>query len=261
MKKIFALFFATLLFFGCGNSQGDIPSGKVIVIGVDDAFPPLAFRDENGKLVGFDIDLAKETGKRMGVKFEFKPIDWNNKREELLSGNVDIIWNGLDITDERKEYMIFSNPYVEDRQIFLVKKGTAGGIRSERDLTDKIIATQAGAPSETYVRQDKYLQNHAKEIKTFTKFGVALEALKNGEIDVFICDEMIARYETRKNPGQLEIIEVKSDTPMKMGIGFRKEDTKLRDSVQKVFDEVIDDGTAKKISEKWFQADLIIHKL
>ena len=72
---------------------------------------------------------------------------------------------------------------------------------------------------------------------------------------------MIARYETRKNPGQLEIIEVKSDTPMKMGIGFRKEDTKLRDSVQKAFNEVIADGTAKKISEKWFQSDLIIHKL
>lgn len=260
MKKFLALIFATLLFFGCAGSQGgDIPAGKVINVGVDDSFPPMGFRNENGELVGFDIDLAKETGKRMGVKFVFKPIDWEKKREELLSGNIDMIWNGFNITEERKEYALFSKPYMEDRQIFLVKKGEAAGIRSERDLTGKIVATQAGATSETYVEQNEFIQHYAKEIKTFTRLTDALEALKNGEIDTFICDEIVARYDILSSPGNFEIIDVQSDFYTGIGIGFRKDDVKLRDAVQKAFDEIVADGTAKDISEKWFQADLIIH--
>ena len=263
MKKIFALFFATLLLVGCGgqNSQGDnVTSGKTIVIGIDDGFPPMAFRNEKDEIVGFDIDLARETMNRMGVKFEFKPIDWDKKREELTSGNIDIIWNGLNITEERKEYILFSKPYMEDRQIFLVKKGKAEGIRSEHDLTGKIVATQSGATSETYVNQNDVIQRSAKEIKTFTKFTDAIAALKNGEIDTFICDEIIARYDVLSNPGNFEIIDVQSDFYTGIGIGFRKDDTELHDAVQKTFDEVIADGTAKKISEKWFQADLILHR-
>lgn len=259
MRKILALFFVTMLFFGCGSSQSDIPAGKVITIGIDDGFPPMGFRDEKNELVGFDIDLAKETGKRMGVRFVFKPIVWSNKREELTSGNIDIIWNGFNITEDRKEYALFSKPYMEDRQIFLVKKGEAAGIRSERDLTGKIIATQAGATSETYVNENDFIQHYAKEIRAYTKFTDAMEALKNGEIDTFICDEIIARYETHNNPDNFEIIDVQSDYYTGIGIGFRKDDVKLRDAVQKAFDEVVADGTAKKISEKWFDADLILH--
>ncbi|MBR2520234.1 MAG: amino acid ABC transporter substrate-binding protein [Selenomonadaceae bacterium] len=261
MRKILTLFFTTMLFFGCGSSQDDIPAGKVITIGIDDGFPPMGFRNEKNELVGFDIDLAKETGKRMGVRFEFKPIDWSKKREELTSGNIDIIWNGLNITEDRKEYILFSKPYMEDRQIFLVKKGKAEGIRSEHDLTGKIIATQAGATSENFVNDNKFIQSHAKEIKTFDQFADALNALKNGEIDTFICDEIIARYETHNNPDNFEIIDVQSDYYTEIGIGFRKDDKELRDAVQKAFDGVIADGTAKKISEKWFHADLILHKL
>ena len=261
MRKIFVLLLATMFFVGCGSSQDyGIPSGKVITIGVDDAFPPMAFYNEKHELIGFDIDLAKETGKRMGVKFVFKPIDWDKKREELTSGNIDIIWNGLNITEDRKEYILFSKPYMEDRQIFLVKKGKSAGIRSEHDLTGKIIATQAGATSETYVEKNDYLQRTAKEIKTYTKFNDALEALKNGEIDAFICDEIVARYDTLSNPGTFEIIDIQSDFFTGMAIGFRKDDVKLRDAVQKAFNEVIADGTAKEISEKWFNADLILHK-
>ena len=261
MKKFFVLLLATMFLVGCGSSQSeDIPAGKVITVGVDDGFPPMGFRNEKGELVGFDIDLAKETGKRMGVKFVFKPIDWDKKREELTSGNIDMIWNGLNITEERKAYILFSKPYMEDRQIFLVKKGKAEGIRSERDLTGKIVATQAGATSETYVEQNEFIQRNAKEIKTYPKFTDAIAALKNGEIDTFICDEIVARYDILSSPGNFEIIDIQSDFYTGIGIGFRKDDTKLCNAVQKAFDEIIADGTAKEISEKWFHADLILHK-
>ena len=83
-----------------------------IVVGLDDNFPPMGFRDEKGQLVGFDIDLAKEAAKRLGVEVEFKPIDWNAKEAELTGKRVDALWNGLTITEERKKNNAFTAPYM-----------------------------------------------------------------------------------------------------------------------------------------------------
>lgn len=258
MKKFFAvlLILTAFILTACGTQN----TANVIVIGIDDEFAPMAFRDERGQIVGFDIDLAKETAKRMGVTFKFKSIDWNNKREEITSGNVDIIWNGLDINDERREYMIFSKPYMKDRQVLLVKTGNAQGLRSESDLAGKIAGVQAGANSETFINADEKLKSEIKAFKTYAKFGDAIDALKSGEIEVFVCDELVARYEMHAQPDQFELVPLLSGDVTEMGIGFRKEDVELRDRVQAAFDEIVRDGTAKKISEKWFQADLISFK-
>lgn len=256
MRKIFvvALVFITAVFTGCtGNSEK-------ITIGIDDEFAPLGFHNSQGELVGFDIDLAKEAGKRMGVDIVFKPIDWNNKRNEILSGNIDMIWNGLDITEERKEYMIFSEPYMDDRQILLVKKGTDQNIRSEGDLEGKRVGTQAGSTSDCYLNRESSLKKSLKDYHTYNKFGEVLDALKNGEIDVLICDELIARYEMNNHHDQFELVDVSIGSITEMAIGFRKDNDKLRDRVQKVFKDMIADGTASEISEKWFKADVIKHR-
>ena len=248
------LLLLTMLFTSCGE---DFTKTKKITIGVDDEFAPICFYNERNKLVGFDVDLAKEAAKRMKVDIEFKPIDWDNKREEITSGNIDLIWNGLDITDERKEYMIFTKPYMIDRQVFLVRRGNNSDIRSEDDLAGKIVGTQAGSTSDDYVSQHEDVKNKFKEYKTYGKFIDAISALKNDEIDVLVCDELVARYEVNKTPKQLELLNVKIGSIAEMAVGFRKDNVKLRDEVQKVFDEMIKDGTARKISVKWFQADVI----
>lgn len=250
MKKIFLLLMMMMIFAsGCGNEK--------FVVGVDDEFPPMGFRNENGELVGFDIDLAKEAAARLGVEFEFKPIEWNNKRAEITGGNVDMIWNGLDITDERKEYMLFSEPYMDDRQIFLVKKGDDQNIHAEGDLENKIVGVQAGATSETYLNENDALKKLLADMKVYVKFHDGLAALQRGEINVFICDESIARYEIHTNPDAFDIVDVTTGYATEVAIGFRKDKPELRDRVQKVFDDMVKDGTAKKISERWFQADLI----
>ncbi len=255
MKKLLTLLlFLTALVTGCGSTPN---ANNVIVIGIDDEFAPFAFRDESGQIVGFDIDLATETAKRMGVTFKFKPIDWHKKREEITSGNVDIIWNGLDVNDERKQYMLFSKPYMYDSQILLVKKGHRQDIRSEGDLIGKIAGVQAGAASETFINADEKLRREIKEFKTFNKLKDALDALKSGTIDVFICDELIARYEMRQHTDEFEIIPLLTGEVTEVAIGFRKDDVELCARVQKAFDKVVADGTAKKISLKWFEADLI----
>ena len=259
MKKFLTVILFSLLLFpiplisGCGGEQ----SARKIVIGIDDDFAPISFYNEKNELVGFDIDLAKEACERMGVAVEFKSIDWSKKREEIFSGNIDLIWNGLDVVDERKEYMIFTRPYMDDRQIFLVKKGNDLDIHSEGDLEGKIVGAQAGSTSEIYLNENEKLKNTLKEFKSYLRFKDGINSLKNKDIDVFVCDELVARYEMNTNPDQLEIVDVKTGYVTEVGIGFPKENAELRDQVQTVFDEMIKDGTAKKISEKWFDADLI----
>ena len=246
------------LITGCGGqSNDDTQTADKIVIGLDDEFAPMGFRNEQGRLIGFDIDLAYEAAKRMNVEIEFKPINWDKKREEITSGNVDIIWNGLDITEERKEYMIFTKPYMDDRQILLVKKDNDQGIHVEGDLEGKIVGVQAGSTAENYLAENDDLRKSFTMFKMYNRFQAALNALRDGEVDVFVCDELVARYEMNQRPDQFEIIDVKTGYVTEMGIGFRKDDTALRDRVQKAFDEMVADGTAKKISEQWFQADLI----
>ena len=266
MKKIILpILIMLMLVTGCIGKQGsdnvdDTKYDTKIIIGLDDHYAPIAFHDEKGELVGFDIDLAKEAAKRMGVQFEFKPIDWNKKREEITSGNVDILWNGTDITDERKEYMIFSKPYMDNRQILLVKIGNEKNIRTVSALEGKVVGTQAGSSSENYINETAELRNSFSEFKTYLNFKEAFADLDSGAVDALICDELAARYELSKVPTKFEVVEVTIGPVCEIGIGFRKKDTELRDRVQKVFDEMIKDGTARKISEHWFQADLIKYK-
>ena len=256
MKKIILLLMLAIFFSaGCGNDCSD---GKCkFIIGIDDEFAPMSFHNEQNELVGFDIDLAGEVAERMGAEFEFKPIDWDDKEAEITSGRVDMIWNGLDITPERKEYMIFSKPYMDDRQILLVRKDSDLEIHSENDLEGKVVCTQAGSTSYDYINNDETLKNSFKGYKVYGKFGIMLDALNSGEVDVIVCDELIARYEMNRNPDRFEIIDVKIGLITETGIGFAKKNIELRDKVQAAFDKVIADGTARKISVKWFQADLI----
>ena len=262
MKKFLATFIFTMVFLtGCGGVQVVSSDGKVkdsdkIIIGIDE-FAPMGFLDEHGNIVGFEVDLAKEAARRMGITAQFKQIDWQDKQAEITSGNVDMIWNGLDITDENKEYMIFSKPYMDNRRILLVKHGNPHDIRSEADLAGKIVGTQAGSNSESHVLKNAAVKDSFAAFKSYRTFKDALAALDGGEVVALIIDEIAARYEMVKSPNKFEPVEVTIGAATQFGIGFRKEDTALRDKVQSVFDDMIKDGTARKISEQWFQADLI----
>ena len=256
MKKFFTLLMILLVAIcaGCGDGAKE---PQKIVIGLDDGFAPMGFRDAQGNIVGFDVDLAKEAARRMDVAIEFKPISWNNKKLEITSGKIDMIWNGCDIMEEYKEYMIFSKPYMDNRQILLVRKGDTQGIHAEADLAGKVVATQAGSNSEDYIDSNPKLRDSFAKFITYNNVKEGFEFLSAGKFNVMIVDEIAARYEIMKNPDAFEIIEVTIGPVTEFGIGFRKDDVELRDRVQKVFDEMIKDGTAKKISEQWFQADLI----
>ena len=271
MKKIFTAVFLlmTLVFAGCGGGgsqpaqktdDGGTKDAKKIVIGLDDEYKPMGFKNEQNQIIGFDVDLAKEAAKRLGSEVEFKAIDWNSKEAELKSGRIDIIWNGLDITPERQENMLFSDPYMDNRQIVFVKRGNDQGIKTETDLAGKKVGTQAGSTAETYIDSQAELKGSFAEFKTYGDYVSAFMDLDNGRIDALICDEIVGRYNIKDRANDYEALNVQVGPMTEFGIAFRKDDTELRNKVQKVFDEMVKDGTASKISEQWFNADLLKKK-
>ena len=104
------------------NSWQAIKSRGTLVIGVDDSFVPMDFRQKDGKLVGFDVDLAKAVCKKIGLKPDFQTIDWSMKETELRNGTIDVIWNGYTKTKAREKKVAFSKPYLENDQILVTRK-------------------------------------------------------------------------------------------------------------------------------------------
>ncbi len=270
MKKIFLLatLILTMLFTGCGGEEtnnqpageGDSADIKKIVIGLDDEYAPMGFKDEQNQIVGFDVDLAKEAAKHLGCEVEFKAIDWSSKEAELKSGRIDVIWNGLDITEERKQNMLFSEPYMDNRQIIFVRKNDDLGIMSESDLAGKAIGTQSGGTAEEYFNDNPQVRDSLRELKTYGDYVAAFMDLENGRLDAVVCDEIVGRYYMSKHNETLDAIDATVGPVSQFGIAFAKENTALRDKVQEAFNAIVADGSAAKISEQWFGKDLLLKK-
>ncbi len=268
MKKIFlvAMLLTTMIFTGCGGGDNatktdgaNADGAKKIVVGLDDEYPPMGFKNDKNEIIGFDVDLAKAAAKKLGREVEFKAIDWNSKEAELKSGRIDVLWNGLDITPERKENMLFSDPYMDNRQIIFIRKGddANANIADENGLAGKAVGTQAGSTAEAYITGNDALKNSFKDFKTYGDYISAFMDLENGRLDAVVCDEIVGRYYMAKHADKIDAINVVVGPTSEFGIAFAKENTALRNEVQKAFDEIVADGTAKKISEEWFGADLI----
>lgn len=224
-----------------------------IVVGLDDNFPPMGFRDEKGALVGFDIDLAREAAKRLGAEVEFKPIDWNAKEAELGGKRVDVLWNGLTITEPRKEKIAFTAPYLENRQIVIVTAKSA--VKTKADLAGKVIGVQEGSSAVEAIDKDPA----GKTVKQLKKFGdnvTALMDLSTGRLDALVVDEVVGRYYTTKKAGEYVILDEHFGTE-EYGVGVRKDDAELLGKIQKAMDEMKKDGAAARISNQWFGKDIV----
>ena len=262
MKKIAAV--AALLalsaaLVGCNKTETAQPAAPApqavtkIVVGLDDNFPPMGFRDEKNELVGFDIDMAREAAKRMGVEVEFKPIDWSAKEAELNGKRVDALWNGLTITEERKKNIGFTTAYMENHQIIVVPANSA--VKTKADLAAKVIGIQDGSSAIDAVQKDP-IAGSFKELKKFGDNVTALMDLTTGRLDAVVLDEVVGRYYTAKKPGDYVVLDDHFSTE-EYGVGTRKDDTELLAKLQKAMDEMKADGSAARISTEWFGKDII----
>ena len=259
MKRIISvvllLVMAGVLFAGCGSTTKTEPAKKKIVIGLDDNFPPMGFKDEKNNIVGFDIDMAKEAAKRLGIEVEFKGIDWSSKEAELNSKRIDALWNGMNITEERKKNVLFSDPYMESKQLIFVLANSP--IKSAADLKGEVVGVQQSSIGEEVVTKDEKLKATLKDFKKYPDCVAAFMDLKTGRLDAVVTDEILGRYYMSKEAGAYIAIEQPLGEVGVYGVGFRKDDKELRDKVQNVLNEMKKDGTSAKISQKWFGADIV----
>ena len=225
------------------------------ILGLDDSFPPMGFRDENNEIVGFDIDFAREVCDRMGVKLVCQPIDWNAKEQELNTGNIDCIWNGFTITDERKANMAFTEPYVDNAQVVVVKGDSS--VKTLADLKGKKIGLQAGSSAQEAVDDTPDFKSGLKEIVEFKDNLTALMDLEIGGVDGVVLDLLVANDNINRSGKDFRILS-EGLSKESYGVGFRKDDLALRDAVQKQMEAMAKDGTLAKIAVKWFGADITV---
>lgn len=254
-----------LILSGCGNSKQangsqtqdnsltEIKEKGEFVVGLDDSFPPMGFKDDKGDIVGFDIDLANEAAKRMGLKAVFKPVQWDGVLLSLNNKDIDVIWNGLTITDKRKEQIGFSKAYLQNKQIIVVNNDST--IKGKKDLSDKVVGIQLGSSSETALASDKEVSSSLKETRKYSNNTEALMDLAQKRVDAVIVDEVVGRYYISKKPGLYKVLDEdfgKED----YGVGIRKDDNSFREELDKTLDAIKADGTMDKISQKWFGEDI-----
>lgn len=261
-----ALALITSLLVACGQSPSTdkaasatsdtaaAPTITRIVIGLDDNFPPMGFRDDKNELVGFDIDMAREAAKRMGVDAEFKPIDWNAKESELNSKRVDLLWNGLTITPERQKNINFTKPYMENHQIIIVNADSP--IKTKADLADKVVGVQDGSSAVQAVEADDATAKSLKELKKYGDNVVALMDLNTKRIQALVVDEVVGRYYVSKHPDDYVILDENFGTE-EYGVGVGKDNAQLLAQLQDALNSMKEDGTSAKIATKWFARDII----
>ncbi len=169
-----------------------LQAGKLIV-GLDDSFPPMGYRDTNtGEIIGYDISLAEEVCKRLGVTLVLQPIDWNSKEGELASGRIDVVWNGMTVTPDRAEAMCLLRPYLANRQVMIVAEDSA--IKTKADLAGKKLGLQAGSSAVDALNSFPDVKASLAEVVEYGENLTAFLDLKIGRIDVLLVDEVVGRY-------------------------------------------------------------------
>lgn len=267
LKRVFTAITAGAMVFafaGCSGDKKDsssttgedvslqkvIDSGK-LVLGLDATFKPMGYTNDKDEIVGFDIDVAEEVCKRMGVKLVKESINWETKEQDLNAGRIDCIWNGMSVSPSRAEEMNLSEPYMKNSMVFVVPVDSDA--KTMDDLSKKVIGVQNGSTAQDIL-------NASDIADTITEQAMptnieALQQMELGLVDAVFLDSVVANYEITSS-GKNYIVLPDGLEEEEYAIGFRKNDQKLRDEVQKILGEMKADGTLGEISTEWFGSDI-----
>ena len=219
---------------------------------------PMGFEQKDGTYAGFDIDLANAVFEEYGIKVKWQPIDWDMKETELTNGTIDLIWNGYSATDERREKVEFTIPYMRNEQVLVSKKSSH--ISQASDMAGKVLGAQAG--SSGYVAFESnpeilktYVKNHAAT--QYQSFNEALIDLQNDRIDGLLIDRVYANYYLAEEGilDQYSVFSVGFESE-DFAVGARKADRTLVEKVNTAFGKLYQEGKFQKIAEKWFGEDI-----
>ena len=231
---------------------------KSITVGFDNTFVPMGFEEKNGNYAGFDIELAQYVSKKLGITVHFQPIDWDMKETELQNGTIDAIWNGYSATDERREKVAFTIPYMQNTQILVVKK--TSGIHSVEDMKGKVLGAQNGSSGMLdFEEHPEVLKNRVKggDADQYQSVNEAIIDLKNDRIDALLIDRVYADYYLTTEGIADEYDTIPSGFESEsFAVGVRPADKKLLEALNQAFKELYQEGIFQQISQKWFGEDV-----
>ena len=234
------------------ESEAEATESGTFIVGFDQDFPPMGFLGDDGEYTGFDLELAQEVAKRLGLTYQPQPIAWDAKDMELETGNIDCIWNGFTMNGREENYT-WSDPYMDNTQIFVVAPDS--GIATLADLTGKVVEVQVDSSAQAALADMPELADTFKDLVVTPDYNTAFMDLEQGAVDAIAMDVTVAGYMIQERNSDFVILEESISSEV-YGIGFQLGNTELRDKVQGALEEMAADGTLKTISEKWFGTDV-----
>ncbi|ABQ46353.1 extracellular solute-binding protein, family 3 [Thermotoga petrophila RKU-1] len=244
MKKLLVVLVLLVSIVIFSGTIDEIKSRGYLLVGLSADFPPFEFVDENGNIAGFDVDLAKEIARRLGVELKIVDMTFDGLIPSLLTKKIDVIISGMTITEERKKVVAFSDPYFDAGQVIVVRKDSDFRPKTYEDLVGKTVAVQIGTTGDIEV--SKY---EGIKVVRFDKFTDAFLELKRGRADAVVLDSATARAFVAKNPDLVISSGVLSSE--QYGIAVRKEDTDLLEFINSVLRE-LKKSPYDVLIEKWF---------
>jgi polar amino acid transport system substrate-binding protein len=235
------------------NEETNPGGSETFVIGLDDTFAPMGFRNEAGDLTGFDIDLSAEVAERLDYHFVYQPIDWSVKEQELNNGNIDMIWNGYGITPEREEQVLFSDVYLEDTQLVVTSADTEP-IESLEDLIGKSVTTQSSSTSLRIMEETwpDEVYNGLEDLVLYPNYNNAFLDLDAGRVDAVVVGGVYGNYVVNQRGEENYNVFRDESAVEPIAVGFRQTDTELAEEINATLQEMQDDGTFDEIYTKWF---------
>ena len=233
------------------EAAAELDKSKTYVMGMDDTFAPMGFRDEKGNIVGFDVDLAQKAAEEMGIKIECQPIDWTVKESELESGNVDLLWNGFSITPERQKKVLFSDPYMDNRQIIITLKDSP--VNSKADLAGKRVTVQGESSAlEAVMKDEAFVKALAEPPVEYATNNECFKDIEAKRCDAIVVDEVLARYYMKQNGEENYKVLKDNFGEEQFAVGLRKDDVALQEALNKALKTLKDNGTYDEIYSKYF---------
>ncbi|MBU7568282.1 amino acid ABC transporter substrate-binding protein [Weissella hellenica] len=233
-----------------------VTADKTVVVGIDDTFVPMGFRNKDGQLVGYDVELARQSLKKIGLKAKFQVIDWSMKETELKTGHIDMIWNGYTKNADRAKKVAFSDSYHHDKQVIVSMKNQQ--INNLQDLKGKNLGAQTGSSGLlTYNEKGNKLKKIVgADAQPYDTFDKALNDLQVGRLNAVLIDADYAGYYIahEKDPQSFKIIDANFGEDS-YGVGMRKGDVTLIKKVNEALAKSKADGTIDKLSQKYFGVD------
>ncbi len=266
MKKILSTLIASAtavaMLAGCTSSATDlayIEEKGEMVIGIT-YFEPMNYMDENGVLTGFETEFAQAVCEKMGVKPIFQKIDWDSKEVELNAKTIDCIWNGMTITDERKENMDISVAYMENKQVMVTKAENADKYKDAADLAGATVVAEKKSAGEDVAKSDTFFTK-ANYVSVDSQAKALLE-VKSGTADIAVIDYVmsIGTIANGTDYADLKVIDDKGFAPEQYGIAFRKNSPETTKKVNDAIQQLANEGVLEEIAAKYELQDLIIVK-